>query len=72
MHIKVSSEQIWMARVHPLRSTAEDSFQSPLTLLPLMGGGGPELDAQLLNGRDRFIMINDAQVDFGPPLPFYL
>jgi hypothetical protein len=44
-----------MARVHPLRSTAEDSFRSPLAILPLMGGGGgggPELDTQLSNGRD--------------------
>jgi hypothetical protein len=29
-----------MARVHPLRSTAEDSFRSPLAILPLMGGWG--------------------------------
>jgi hypothetical protein len=40
MRIRVSSEQIWMARVHPPRSTAEDSFRSPLAILPLMGGGG--------------------------------
>jgi hypothetical protein len=29
-----------MARVHPPRSMAEDSFRSPLAILPLMGGGG--------------------------------
>jgi hypothetical protein len=40
MRIRVSSKQIWMARVHPPRSTAEDAFRSPLAILPLMGGGG--------------------------------
>jgi hypothetical protein len=59
-----------MARVHPPRSTAEDAFWSPLAILPLRGGGGgPELDAQLSNDRD---LINGAQVDSGPPLPFFL
>jgi hypothetical protein len=29
-----------MARVHPPRSMAEDALQSPLAILPLMGGGG--------------------------------
>jgi hypothetical protein len=41
---KVSNEQIWMARVHPPRSTAEVSFRSPLVVLPLaVGGGGSEI-----------------------------
>jgi hypothetical protein len=39
MCIRVSSKQIWMAKVHLPRSTAEDAFQSPLAILPLMGGG---------------------------------
>jgi hypothetical protein len=39
MHIRVSSKQIWMARVHPPRSMAEDAFWSPLAILPLMVGG---------------------------------
>jgi hypothetical protein len=40
MRIKVSNEQIWMARVHLPRSTAEVSFRSPLVVLPLAVGGG--------------------------------
>jgi hypothetical protein len=39
MCIRVSSEQIWMARVHLPRSTTEDSFRIPLAILPLIGGG---------------------------------
>jgi hypothetical protein len=62
MRIRVSSEQIWTARVHPPRSTAEASFRSPLVVLPLAvrGGGGPESNAQLLNGQDLFALINGA------------
>jgi hypothetical protein len=54
MRIKVSSEQIWMAKVYSPKSIAEDAFWIPLVILPLMGGGGGglELDAQLSNGRD--------------------
>jgi hypothetical protein len=48
MRIRVSSKQIWMARVHPPRSTAEDAFRSPLVILPLMGGGGSGIGRAIL------------------------
>jgi hypothetical protein len=70
--LRISGEQIWTARVHPSRSTIEVPFRSPLAVLPLAGGGGPELGAQLSNGRDLFSAINGFPVDSGPPLPFYL
>jgi hypothetical protein len=54
MRIRVSSEQIWMARVHPPRSTAEDAFRSPLAILPLMGGGGSGIGRATLE-RSRLI-----------------
>jgi hypothetical protein len=73
MRLRVSGEQIWTAKVHPPRSTAEASFRSPLVVLPLaVRGGGPESNAQLWNGQDLFALINDIQANSGPPLPFCL
>jgi hypothetical protein len=47
MHIWLSGRQIWATRISTPRSVARVPFRSPLAILPLKQGGGPELDAHL-------------------------
>jgi hypothetical protein len=68
MRIKVSSEQIWMARVHPPRSTAEASFRTPLVVLPLMGGGGSGIGRATLERSRLFHLDQRCSVGFWTPL----
>jgi hypothetical protein len=72
MCLRVSGEQIWMARVHLPRSTTEVSFRIPLSILPLVVVGGLESNVQLGNGQDQFALINDIQANSRSPLPFCL
>jgi hypothetical protein len=58
MHLRVSGEQIWMARVHPPRSMAEASFRRPLVVLPLaVRGGGSRIEHATLE-RSGFIHLD--------------
>jgi hypothetical protein len=68
MRLRVSGEQIWMAKVHPPRSTAEASFRSPLVVLPLAVRGGSGIERATLE-RSGFIRLDQRHSgEFRTPL----
>jgi hypothetical protein len=68
MRLRVSGEQIWTAKVHPPRSTAEASFRSPLVVLPLAVRGGSGIERATLE-RSGFIRLDQRHSgEFRTPL----
>jgi hypothetical protein len=65
--LRVSGEQIWTAKVHPPRSTAEASFRSPPAILPL-GGGGSGIERATLERSGLIRLDQRCSGEFRTPL----